>query len=175
MFTWKKFLLITAAAAVVGIASAFGWSYYQAGNFNDAAAQSVNTEAPDIAATSLDGTQVKLSDLRGKTVFVNFWATWCGPCMQEMPEINKLSPEYEGKIEFYTVSIDDARADYEKYAKESGFAFPMYFGDKNALISAYGLQGIPASYIIDKYGTIKNSHIGGMREKELRAFLDSGL
>ena len=97
MFTWKKFLLITAAAAVVGIASAFGWSYYQAGNFNDAAAQSVNTEAPDIAATSLDGTQVKLSDLRGKTVFVNFWATWCGPCMQEMPEINKLYPEYEGK------------------------------------------------------------------------------
>ena len=65
--------------------------------------------------------------------------------------------------------------DYEKYAGESGFAYPMYWGDKNAIVKAYGLQGIPASYIVDKYGTITKSHIGGMKEKELRAFLDSGL
>lgn len=175
MFTLKKFLLITVAAAVVGIGAALVWAHYQAGNMNEAAAQSVNTEAPDITATAMDGTQVKLSDLRGKTVFVNFWATWCGPCMQEMPEINALYPEYKDKIEFFTVSIDDARADYEKYTNESGFAFPMYFGDKNAVINDYGLQGIPASYIIDKYGTITQSHIGGMKEKELRAFLDKGL
>lgn len=51
----------------------------------------------------------------------------------------------------------------------------MYWGDKNAIVKAYGLQGIPASYIVDKYGTITKSHIGGMKEKELRAFLDSGL
>ncbi len=172
---FKKFLLITAAAAVVGIASAFGWAYYQSGNLNEAASQSINTEAPDITATAMDGTQVKLSSLRGKAVFINFWATWCGPCMQEMPEINALYPEYKDKVEFFTVSIDDARADYEKYAKESGYNFPMYWGDKNALISAYGLQGIPASYIIDKYGTITHSHIGGMKQKELRAFLDKAL
>ncbi len=175
MFTLKKFLLITLAAAVVGIGSSLFWAHYQAGNMNDAAAQSVNTEAPDIIATTLDGTQVKLSDLRGKTVFVNFWATWCGPCMQEMPEMNKIYPEYKDKIVFFAVSIDDARTDYEKYAKESGFEFPMYWGDKNALVNAYGLQGIPASYIIDKYGTITQSHIGGMKEKELRAFLDKAL
>ena len=95
--------------------------------------------------------------------------------MQEMPEMDKIYPEYKDKMEFFTVSIDDARADYEKYAKESGFAFPMYFGDKNAVIKDYGLQGIPASYIVDKYGTITKSHIGGMKEKEMRAFLDSAL
>lgn len=171
----KKFLLITLAAAVVGIISAFGWSYYQAGNLNDAAAETINTEAPDITVTAMDGTRLKLSDLRGKTVFVNFWATWCGPCMQEMPVMEKVYPEYKDKVEFFTVSIDDARADYEKYVKEQGFAFPMYWGDKNAIISAYGLQGIPASYIIDKYGTITQSHIGGMQEKDMRAFLDKAL
>lgn len=171
----KKFLLISIAAIVVGIASAFGWAYYQAGNLNEAAAETVNTEAPDITVTAQDGRHIKLSSLRGKTVFVNFWATWCGPCMQEMPEMNALYPEYKDKIEFFTVSIDDARADYEKYARESGFSFPMYWGDKNAIISAYGIQGIPASYIIDKYGTVIQSHIGGMKQKEMRAFLDKAL
>lgn len=100
MFTLKKFLLITAAAAVVGIGAALVWTHYQAGNINEAAAQSVNTEAPDITVTAMDGTEVKLSSLRGKTVFVNFWATWCGPCMQEMPEMNKIYPDYKDKIEF---------------------------------------------------------------------------
>ena len=154
MFTLKKFLLITAAAAVVGIGAALVWTHYQAGNINEAAAQSVNTEAPDITVTAMDGT---------------------GPCMQEMPEMNKIYPDYKDKIEFFAVSIDDSRSDYEKYAGESGFAYPMYWGDKNAIVKAYGLQGIPASYIVDKYGTITKSHIGGMKEKELRAFLDSGL
>ena len=98
MFTLKKFLLITAAAAVVGIGAALVWTHYQAGNINEAAAQSVNTEAPDITVTAMDGTEVKLSSLRGKTVFVNFWATWCGPCMQEMPEMNKIYPDYKDKI-----------------------------------------------------------------------------
>ena len=149
MFTLKKFLLITAAAAVVGIGAALVWTHYQAGNINEAAAQSVNTEAPDITVTAMDGTEVKLSSLRGKTVFVNFWATWCGPCMQEMPEMNKIYPDYKDKIEFFAVSIDDSRSDYEKYAGESGFAYPMYWGDKNAIVKAYGLQGIPASYIVD--------------------------
>ena len=175
MFTLKKFLLITAAAAVVGIGAALVWTHYQAGNINEAAAQSVNTEAPDITVTAMDGTEVKLSSLRGKTVFVNFWATWCGPCMQEMPEMNKIYPDYKDKIEFFAVSIDDSRSDYEKYAGESGFAYPMYWGDKNAIVKAYGLQGIPASYIVDKYGTITKSHIGGLNETALRPFLDSRL
>lgn len=105
MFTLKKFLLITAAAAVVGIGAALVWTHYQAGNINEAAAQSVNTEAPDITVTAMDGTEVKLSSLRGKTVFVNFWATWCGPCMQEMPEMNKIYPDYKDKIEFFAVSL----------------------------------------------------------------------
>ena len=172
MFTWKKFLLITVAAAVVGIGSAFGWSYYQANNFNNAAQETINTEAPDITVTAMDGTQLKLSDLRGKTVFVNFWATWCGPCMLEMPEMNKIYPDYKDKIEFFSVSIDDAKADYEKYTKESSFAFPMYWGDKNAIIKDYALQGIPASYIVDKHGTIIHSHIGAMNEQQLRDFLN---
>ena len=93
MFTLKKFLLITAAAAVVGIGAALVWTHYQAGNINEAAAQSVNTEAPDITVTAMDGTEVKLSSLRGKTVFVNFWATWCGPCQMVGPVVEEIADE----------------------------------------------------------------------------------
>ena len=86
MFTLKKFLLITAAAAVVGIGAALVWTHYQAGNINEAAAQSVNTEAPDITVTAMDGTEVKLSSLRGKTVFVNFWQPGAAPACRKCPK-----------------------------------------------------------------------------------------
>ena len=107
MFTLKKFLLITAAAAVVGIGAALVWTHYQAGNINEAAAQSVNTEAPDITVTAMDGTEVKLSSLRGKTVFVNFWATWCGPCMGMAPVIDRLADEYEGRVVIGKYNVDE--------------------------------------------------------------------
>lgn len=175
MFSLKKFLKITLAAAVVGIGAALLWTQYQTHSMNKTAAEAVNTEAPEITAVAQDGTEVKLSALRGQTVFVNFWATWCGPCMEEMPEMNKIYPDYKDKIVFLAVSIDDAKADYEAYAAKSGYNYPLYFGSKNDIVTAYGLQGIPASYIIDKHGTITKSHIGGMKEQDLRAFLDSAL
>ena len=86
-------MLITAAAAVVGIGAALVWTHYQAGNINEAAAQSVNTEAPDITVTAMDGTEVKLSSLRGKTVFVTCWQPGLRPC-----NARKIVPGNEQKF-----------------------------------------------------------------------------
>ena len=141
MFTLKKFLLITAAAAVVGIGAALVWTHYQAGNINEAAAQSVNTEAPDITVTAMDGTEVKLSSLRGKTVFVNFWATWCGPCRMQAPILEKLDAELGGSVKIFKVDVDENPA----LAQKLGIAsIPTLLATENGKVKdmRVGLQTV---------------------------------
>ena len=145
MFTLKKFLLITAAAAVVGIGAALVWTHYQAGNINEAAAQSVNTEAPDITVTSMDGTEVKLSSLRGKTVFVNFWATWCGPCRMMSPIVDQLADEL-ADVKVCKVDIDQAEALATEYGVEVVPTF-IVFENGEAVKSVSGVM--PKPVILD--------------------------
>lgn len=171
----KRFLIISVAAAVFGTISAFFWAQYQADNMNDAAAQTINTEAPNVKAVTKDGTVVELASIKGKPVFLNFWATWCAPCMEEMPHINNVYAQYRDKVEFMVVSIDDSKADYEKYVSSQTSELPLLFGDKAQILEDFKLQGIPATYFIDKYGTITKSHIGGMTENQLKTFLEVNL
>ena len=170
----KKYLIGIIGALVVGVAAALLWTNYQAHNMNSAAAQTTNQEAPDITVVALaDGSTVKLSDLRGKPVFLNFWATWCPPCVAEMPHMNSVYPEYKDKVNFFVVSVDDAQKEAAAFSQEKNFSYPLYFGNKGEIVQKYSIKGIPASYLIDKDGTIVKTHIGGMTQNELRAFLDS--
>ena len=121
--------------------------------------------APDVSVVSIaNGSTVKLSDLKGKVVLLNFWATWCPPCREEIPSMMKLNSLMTGKpFQMLAVSIDEGgKPDIESFFKETGFSLPTYQDASGASPKAYGVTGVPETFIIDKNGIIVKKIIGGV-------------
>jgi len=120
--------------------------------------------APDVLVKSLsDGSSLKLSDLKGKVVLLNFWATWCPPCREEIPSMMKLNSIMAGKpFQMVAVSVDEGeKPSIESFFKETGFSLPTYLDESGASVKSYGITGVPESFIIDKQGILVKKVIGG--------------
>ena len=120
------------------------------------------TPAPDFTLESLDGKNMTLSDLRGKAVLLNFWATWCGPCKIEMPWFVDLQNEYGPRgLQIVGVAMDDSgKEDIAKFAKQMGVNYPVLIG-KEAVGDAYGgVPALPESFFIGRDGKIVDKIIG---------------
>jgi thiol-disulfide isomerase/thioredoxin len=133
--------------------------------------------APDVSVVSLDnGSTLKLSDLKGKVVLLNFWATWCPPCREEIPSMMKLNKFMAGKpFQMVAISIDEGgRPAIESFFKETGFSLPTYLDVSGASTKSYGTTGVPESFIIDKHGVLVKKIIGGVSwdSPEVVSFLE---
>lgn len=136
-----------------------------------ASAQTLQT-APDFNYVLLDGSSHSLNQLKGKPTFLNFWATWCPPCVGEMPHFEALYPKYKDKINFIAISLDDSKNDADVFIKQKGFSFPVGTANNQEIAAKYEIQGIPTSYLLDANGNIIAMQIGAMDEKTLEAFLN---
>lgn len=117
--------------------------------------QLIGNLAPDFQLQTLDGKNLKLSDLRGKAVLLNFWATYCGPCKVEMPWFVELQKQY-GPQGFQIVGVanDDASTDeIAKFAKEMGINYPILLG-KDSVSDVYKVSVLPTSYFVDRDGKL---------------------
>jgi len=124
--------------------------------------------APDITVTTIDGKAFKLSEMKGKVVLVNFFATWCGPCMKELPELEKqLWPRFKDK-NFTMVSIGRQHSitEMKKFQAEKSFSFPIAADPDRVAYAKYAEKYIPRNYIIDKEGKII-FQAKGFSQKEL--------
>jgi thiol-disulfide isomerase/thioredoxin len=121
-----------------------------------------NKPAPVITVNSLKNVPLKLSDLKGKVVLLNFWATWCPPCRGEIPSMMKLNSAMTGKpFQMVAVSIDEGGVpEIESFFKTSGFSLPTYTDPGGAAVKVYGITGVPESFIIDKNGILVKKVIG---------------
>jgi len=118
--------------------------------------------APNFTLPLLDGKMVSLSDYQGKVVFLNIWATWCGPCREEMPSMQKLYKELQNEdFEILAVSIDilGARA-VAPFMKELKLSFPALLNPEGNIKNLYNTIGVPETFIIDKKGIIVQKVIG---------------
>jgi peroxiredoxin len=134
----------------------------------------INQMAPDFTARDMSGKKISLSQLRGKYVLLNFWATWCGPCVRELPLFNKLKNDFpEDQLEIISISEDRAKADCEKGIKEYGLNWTNIYQDKE-LISKYKVfNGIPSTFLIDKEEKLVFMHVGSLSNTdELRKLLN---
>lgn len=124
----------------------------------------VEDPAPNFAFPGLDGNTVSLTDYKGKVVFLNIWATWCPPCKEEMPSMEKLYQQLKGEdFEILAVSVDASGAeDVGPFVKELGLSFPVLLDSEGTMLNLYGTTGLPESFIIGKEGLIEKIVIGPM-------------
>ncbi|HEX9079191.1 MAG TPA: TlpA disulfide reductase family protein [Desulfuromonadaceae bacterium] len=143
---------------------------------NKAAMPVENNPAPEVVVNSLNGTPLKLSDLKGKVVLLNFWATWCPPCRSEIPSMMKLNTAMAGKpFQMVAVSVDEGgQPAIESFFHASGFSLPAYTDPDNRAAKTYGITGVPETFIIDKQGVIVKKVVGPLEwdSPEVGAFLE---
>ena len=133
--------------------------------------------APDFTVLDKDGNTVRLSEKFGKPIVINFWATWCPPCKQELPDFDKLCKEYGDRVVFMMVNLTDGYRDTvdgtKRFVSGKGYTFPVYFDTKDNAASAYNVSSIPQTTFIDAKGNIYTTRIGAMNEATLRIYLNA--
>jgi thiol-disulfide isomerase/thioredoxin len=126
----------------------------------DAPAREVMSE--DFSLDSLDGSKVSLSSFKGKVVLLSFWATWCGPCKQEMPAMEKLYQKLKSKgFEVVAVDMMEDKATVAAFVEKSGYTFPVLLDSTGEVGGGpYAARAIPTNYVVDKGGRIVGRKIG---------------
>jgi peroxiredoxin len=120
-----------------------------------------HSTAPDFTLNDLSGKKVTLSQFRGKVVILNFWSIWCGPCLAEMPSLNKLYLEFKDRgLVVMAVAEDPAEKPLRSYIQEKGIAFTILMDKDKKVYFKYSLFGIPVTFLIDKKGVIAEKFIG---------------
>ncbi len=177
LYRFLKILIAVLAAAVVvlGISKLTGGSEpeLQAPVETTAGVETTATEettaasyAPDFTMYDREGNAHSFSEFLGKPVILNFWASWCGPCKSEMPDLEEAYQEYGQQIQFLLVDLaDGVQETVEKaagYIDEQGYTFPVYFDSGMEGASSYGVTGIPVTYFIDAQGVFVAYYQGAM-------------
>jgi len=121
-------------------------------------------QAAPFAVTLFDGNQVRLEDLRGKAVFLNFWASWCTPCRAEAKDLEAAWQQIKDKnMVFLGVALQDREQDARAFLKEFNITYPNGRDESGKIAVDYGVWGIPESFFIDPQGRITYKHVGGIR------------
>ncbi len=125
--------------------------------------------APDFVLRNTEGALVKLSDLRGKVVFVNFWASWCVPCKKELPDIQKLYDEKRADgLEVLAINWQDDPATATSFFDSHNLTLPLLLDRSGSVYTQYRLQGLPDSFFIDREGNIAALQFGSLTEAKMR-------
>ena len=146
-----------------------------------AAVQATSTEptvgsfAPDFTLQTLDGGSINLSGLRGQNVLINYWVTWCEPCLEEMPALEKIHQEYQGK-NLVILSVNGIAQDDLQKVQDTvsglGLTYPVVLDEADTIFKSYWLGFMPTSVFIDAQGVIRFIKFGGADETEFRAKID---
>ena len=141
---------ILPALALIALASAL-----------PASAGAPAASAPDFSLPARDGSKLQLSNLKGEVVMINFWASWCGPCRQEMPLLEQIQEKYQPLgFTMLGVNVEPDSAEAEKFLKNVPVSFPILFDRENSVSARFGVEAMPSSVLIDREGNVRHVHRG---------------
>jgi len=132
-------------------------------------ASTASQEAPDFTMTDVNGSPVTLSSLRGMPTVMNFWASWCPPCREELGAFQKMYDEYGTRVNFVMLNVGgqgDTVATVQKFCKDNGYTFPLYFDDGDGA-TLFGVTGIPETVFLNAKGLSYGKVVGGMPQAML--------
>lgn len=136
----------------------------------------LGTQAPDFTVKLFNGEQLKLSELKGKAVLLNFWASWCGPCRNEAPALESSWIKYKDKaVVFLGVNVWDDKNNALKYLDSFGGGYLNGLDPKGEIAVEYGVAGVPETYFIDPSGKIVNKYTGQLTQETIDYFLGKAL
>jgi thiol-disulfide isomerase/thioredoxin len=130
----------------------------------------MQSQAPDFTMQDASGKTVKLSDLKGTPVVLNFWTSWCSYCKEEMPYFESAYKQYGDKVKFVMLNVTRSERnsdDGKNFVKDSGYTFPAFYETEGKAMTLYGLRGFPATMFIDANGNIVKKNIGAISEGDL--------
>ena len=171
--TLKQFIILAVIGALIGLLASGVEKWWQQ---DQSVASTARLEKlPEFSLTSMDGDTWHSDNAARKILVLNFWATWCPPCREEMPVFNKLQREFvQQNVEFIGIAIDDREA-VQDFIDSYGVDFTILMGNTESVALSERLgnrfSGLPFTVIADKGGKIKFRHAGGVKEQQLRPVL----
>jgi peroxiredoxin len=162
---------ITRLLVLVGISVAIGYTFYTS-FLSQKEVVAVGETAPNFILKDLEGNEIELVELRGKGVFLNFWATTCPPCRDEMPYMENSYQKYQDEgVEVLAVNFDEQRLRIEKFITGIGLSFPILLDPGSQVSQLYGVRALPATFLIDENGLVIERRIGALTEEMVEDYL----
>ncbi len=146
-----------ALALVLALSCCLPWGCGKSGNVPESA-----HPAPDFTLRDLSGNKVRLAELRGSVVLLNFWATWCPPCREEVPSLARLDKKMTGRpFRLLAVAVDAGGAEtVEGFFRQAGIRLPALTDPSGTVARLYGVRGVPETFIIDRRGVVRKKVVG---------------
>ncbi len=170
-------LIILIAVAVVIFGSVY--AYDKITNENNLTASSFAVKsssglAQDFTVYNYDRKEFSLAQMQGKATVVNFWASWCPPCVGELPHFNSLYNYYKDSVNFMMVNTEDASQmdNVAAFISDNGYSFPVYYDLDYSGTKAYSINAIPVTLFIDKDGNLIEKQVGAMDEETIREYIE---
>ncbi|RAL25991.1 thiol-disulfide oxidoreductase ResA [Thermoflavimicrobium daqui] len=153
--------------------AALGYSLYLVINPSTAQKPQVGQVAPDFQLKTLDGKEIKLSQLRGKAVMLNFWGTWCEPCRSEMPAMQSMYSKYKNKgFEILAINIAETDIAVSNFKEQYQLGFPILMDKSRDVVRLYKIKPLPSSVFIDPQGKVKNFIEGPLDTSQLELYIN---
>jgi peroxiredoxin len=141
-------------------------------NYNDdSPGLEINATAPGFSLFSTGGNHVELSEIVGTPVIINFWATWCTPCLVEMPMLQKRFDSYQPDLYVLAVNSGESKTIVNKYIEENDLTIPALLDPTRSVVKMYNVRAYPTTYFIDRQGIIQAIYVGVLSEKLLDRYL----
>lgn len=167
----KRSLMRTIILSILVIA--IGYTIYATATRDEVDILKEGDDAPDFTLVDMNGVQHKLSDYKGKGVFLNFWGTWCKPCEKEMPAIENQYQIYKDQgVQVLAVNIAQSDFEVNKFIKQRNLHFPVVIDKTKSVMTQYNIDPLPTTILISPEGKIEKIYPGGLTEEQIAAFME---